>query len=98
MDGKLPELRYRLAVPLNTRDYLLTLLETDYFDAPKTGLELFDKCVEHFGGHVKPQFILDASQMLTGISMGKKLSRSPCTTSVRAVIVDKLCTVKFISS
>lgn len=36
-----------------------------YFDTPKTGLELFHNCTEHFGGHIRPSFIGKAIRLIS---------------------------------
>jgi len=42
---------------IDVQEYLLSLLAEGYLDSPKTGLELYRKCIAHFDGHIKPVFI-----------------------------------------
>ncbi|CAM4252930.1 hypothetical protein SAMN06265348_1088 [Pedobacter westerhofensis] len=62
------------------QEYISSLQETDYFLTPKTGLEIFRKCIEHFKGHLKPTFIEEAIKNInksssTKITIGKNEMR-----------------------
>lgn len=45
---------------MEIKQYLIALLGSDFLSSPKTGLELFRKCTEHFKKHFKPIFIASA--------------------------------------
>jgi hypothetical protein len=53
-----------VASPMKVKDFILDLLDEGYFSEPKTGLELFRTCVEHFKGHVRPFFITNAFKLI----------------------------------
>lgn len=50
----------RSVVPITVINFLIELLRTDFFNTPKTGLELFRVCTENLKSFVRPTIIADA--------------------------------------
>lgn len=53
--------------------YVDGLFSSDYFQEPKTALEIFKKCVQKFGKKLSPKFVLDALSFYTGKRKSPKL-------------------------
>jgi hypothetical protein len=72
-----------VATPMMVHDFVVELLGQGYFSSPKTGLELFFACRDHFKGHIKPAFIDHAIKIINKgngmkVKVGKNEMRRWC--------------------